>query len=96
MVQSYGMATMTYRTTFALDNKTIERLKHLAAAWHTSQAEAVRRAIALADEKTTAETDKTALLREIHTSGKLLAREQAEAYLTETKANRKAAWRGEA
>jgi predicted transcriptional regulator len=95
MVQSYGMATMTYRTTFALDNGTIGRLKHLAKTWHTSQAEAVRRAIALADEKTAAETDKTALLRAIHTSGKFLAREKAEAYLTDTKANRKA-WRGEA
>ena len=95
MVQSYGMATMTYRTTFALDNKTIGRLKHLAAAWQTSQAEAVRRAIALADEKTAAETDTTALLRAIHKSGSSLAREQGEAYLAEIHANRKG-WRGEA
>jgi predicted transcriptional regulator len=94
MAHIYGMATMTHRTTFALDGKTIGRLKHLAGAWHTSQAEVVRRAIALADEKATTDTDTTASLRAIHTSGKLLAREHAEAYLAEIKSNRNA-WRGD-
>jgi len=94
MVRLDGMATMTYRTTFALDNKTIDRLKHLAGAWHVSQAEVVRRAIALANEKATTETDTTALLRSIHKSGNLIAREQAEEYLAEIHENRNS-WRGE-
>ena len=85
---------MTYRTTFALDNRTIDRLKHLAGTWHISQAEVVRRAIALADEKATTETDTTALLRAIHKSGKLLAREQAEEYLADIHENR-LSWRGD-
>ena len=88
------MANMTYRTTFALDNRTIDRLKHLAGTWHISQAEVVRRAIALADEKATTETDTTALLRSIHKSGKLLAREQAEEYLADIHENRRS-WRGD-
>lgn len=92
MVHNDGMATMTYRTTFSLDNRTISRLKHLAGTWHISQAEVVRRAIALADEKAATETDSTALLRNLHKSGKLLAREQAEDYLAELQDNRRS-WR---
>ena len=88
------MATMTHRTTFVLDNRTIDRLKRLAGTWHISQAEVVRRAIALADEKATTETDTTALLRSIHNSGNLLAREQAEEYLADIHANR-SSWRGD-
>ncbi len=95
MVRNDGMATMTYRTTFALDDRTIGRLKHLAGLWHISQAEVVRRAIALAEEKEKAETDSTALLRSIHNSDRQLAREQAEDYLAELDESRRS-WRGDA
>lgn len=94
MVHNYGMATMTHRTTFALDSKTIGHIKHLASSWQTSQSEAVRRAIALADEQLTAETDTTAPLRALHASSQWLAREQAETYLAEIKQSRRN-WRGE-
>lgn len=94
MVCNNGMAIMTYRTTFALDNKTISRLKHLAGTWHISQAEVVRRAIALADEKASTETDTAALLRNLHKTGKLIAREKAEEYLAESHEDRHA-WRGD-
>ncbi|NQU41463.1 MAG: hypothetical protein HQ523_16060 [Lentisphaerae bacterium] len=88
------MKHMTYRTTFALDKGTMGRLKRLSGAWHVSQAEVVRRAIALAEEKVTAETDAADVLRALHESGKLLVREQAEAYLTETRESRRS-WRGD-
>jgi Arc/MetJ-type ribon-helix-helix transcriptional regulator len=94
MVCYDGMKQMIYRTTFALDNGTVERLKHLSGAWHVSQAEVVRRAISLADEKAKAETDAAAALRTLHKSGKLLVREQAEEYLAEVHENRRS-WRGD-
>lgn len=94
MVHSDGMATMTYRTTFSLDDRTIGMLKHLTGLWHTSQAEVVRRAIALAEEKAQADADATALLRSIHNSGRQLAREQAEEYLAELDEGRRS-WRGD-
>ncbi len=36
---------MSHRTTFALDELTVARLRHLAEVWNVSQAEVVRRAI---------------------------------------------------
>lgn len=39
---SDGMATVTYRTTFALDEGTTRRIKSLARLWKVSQAEVVR------------------------------------------------------
>ncbi len=86
---------MTYRTTFALDSRTVSRLKHLAGTWHTSQAEVVRRAIALADQTACEQTDKASLLRNLHQTGKLIAREKAETYLDDIRENRNT-WRGEA
>jgi hypothetical protein len=42
------MATMTHRTTFALDEATMARIRNLAALWKVSQAEVVRRAVSIA------------------------------------------------
>jgi hypothetical protein len=36
---------MTYRTTFALDEQTCQRLNRLAARWKVSRAEVVRRSL---------------------------------------------------
>ncbi len=41
----YGMATMTHRTTFALDDATVTRIRRLAAQWQVSQAEVIRRVV---------------------------------------------------
>ena len=82
MIKSDGMKEMKYRTTFALNEATIGRLKHLSSIWQTSQAEVVRRSIALADEAVAIESDPAFSLRELHASGNLLAREDAEEYLT--------------
>ncbi|MFW5727939.1 MAG: CopG family transcriptional regulator [Spirochaetia bacterium] len=77
------MATMTKRTTFALDPKTIERIKHLAAHWKVSQAEAVRRAVELTEQDILHNSENTLLrLRDYHREGGI-AREKAEDYLDE-------------
>ncbi len=44
-----GMATMTHRTTFALDEGAISRLKKLSTLWQASQAEVVRRSLEIAE-----------------------------------------------
>lgn len=43
------MATMTHRTSFALDERTMDRIKKLAARWNVSQAEVVRRSVERAE-----------------------------------------------
>ncbi len=39
------MATMTVRSTYALDPETARLVKDLAGDWHVSQAEVIRRAV---------------------------------------------------
>lgn len=44
------MATMSIRSTYALDAETAQRIKRLARAWGVSQAEVIRRSVSLASE----------------------------------------------
>lgn len=45
------MPRMTIRSTYALDNETDQRIKHLAKTWDVSQAEVIRRSVrAAADD----------------------------------------------
>ncbi|MFP4302838.1 MAG: ribbon-helix-helix protein, CopG family [Spirochaetaceae bacterium] len=44
------MQTTKHRTSFALDEATVERLRRLARRWDVSQAEVVRRAVKLAED----------------------------------------------
>lgn len=55
-----GMAAMTHRTTFALDETTANRLKRLAARWKVSQAEVVRRSLEQAENSQPSEPDAAA------------------------------------
>ena len=87
------MKTMSHRTTFALDKDTAGRLKRLAGVWHVSQAEVVRRAVAMAEDAAYESEDPSASLRALHQSGKGLVREKAEEYMGEVSSNRKM-WRG--
>jgi hypothetical protein len=57
MLHTYGMAVMEHRTSFALDETTILRLRKLASLWHVSQAEVVRRAIEKAEAEAKAGTE---------------------------------------
>jgi len=89
------MATIVHRTMFALDEATSIRLKRLAAHWHISQAEVVRRSLVEAEKR--AETQQpapAAMLRELFASGRGLDSEKAKAYTAEVYKDRKH-WRGE-
>lgn len=67
MVHIYGMAVMSRRTTFSLDEETIIRLKKLATLWHISQAEVVRKAIKKAESDLNTKTgEKLDQLRQYH------------------------------
>jgi len=88
------MATMTHRTTFALDETTARRLKRLSAKWQVSQAEVVRRSLEQAESADeSAQADPEALLRRLHAEGGGLAAEEAAAYMAEVREDRKQ-WRG--
>ena len=94
MVCNNGMATMTHRTTFALDRETVRRLKTLAARWEVSQAEVVRRAVAQAESQPEPQsTDPVAILRQLLATGQGLDPKKAESYLAQVYADRKR-WRG--
>ncbi len=95
MVHTYGMAVMEHRTTFALDDVTIQKMRHLAKRWNVSQAEVVRRAIEQADRL--AEQEKTQILDRLiayQQKGALSAR-QAQSYMEEVAENRAEWGRGE-
>jgi hypothetical protein len=89
-----GMKEMTHRTTFALDQETAMRLRRLAAAWQVSQAEVVRRSVAMAETAGPQSEDAASLLTRLHNSGEGLVRESAEQYLSVAREDRQA-WRGE-
>ena len=86
------MKTMTHRTTFALDQETAARLRRLSASWEVSQAEVVRRALALAETSSSGHADPASLLKQLHESGSCLARDVADQYLAQVHADRDA-WR---
>lgn len=84
------MATMTHRTTFALDEPTVSRIRMLAAQWNVSQAEVIRRVVA----QTAAAPipDPIALLDDLFRAGGGVPEEAAAAYLADTREARRA-WR---
>ena len=85
------LAGMTHKITLTLDDTTAHRLKRLAARWQVSQAEAVRRAVAVAlaeSEAHLARPDPLAMLRDLHRQGRGLDPETADAYLAEVREDR--------
>ncbi|MFP4267043.1 MAG: ribbon-helix-helix protein, CopG family [Spirochaetaceae bacterium] len=82
------MSYMSKRATFALDEETVQRIKKLAGLMNISQAEVVRRAVALAEEKVN-ETEELKIERieTYHKKGGIAA-EKAEEYLAEVRDNR--------
>ncbi len=86
------MPTMTHRTTFALDDRTAQRLRRLAARWQVSQAEVVRRSVEQAEKAASPEKpDPVAMLRAYHAKGGLDPA-RAEKWLEEIREDRKR-WR---
>ena len=95
MVWYVVMATMTHRTTFALDEDTIRKLRTLSARWKVSLAEAVRRAVAQAESQLQERNpNPVEMLQQLHDSGQSLDPEKGEAYLAEVYEDRKH-WRSE-
>jgi len=87
------MATMTHRTSFALDQGTVQRLKRLASRWSVSQAEVVRRSVERAEKQSeSGKSDPIALLRAYHAKGGLDPA-RAEKWIADIRENRKH-WRG--
>jgi len=70
------------------------RLRRLSAAWEVSQAEVVRRALAMAEASGPRSEDAASLLSRLHSSGEGLARESATQYLSDVREHRQR-WRGE-
>lgn len=90
-----GMAKMTHRTTFALDQATALRLKRLAARWQISQAEVVRRSLEKAEQQVELQQpNPIEMLRALFASGKGLDPAAAGAYIAEVYQDRQR-WRGE-
>ncbi len=90
-----GMATMTHRTTFALDKATALRLKRLAARWQVSQAEVVRRSLEKAEQEAELrQPNPMEMRRALFASGKGLDSATAGTYIAEVYEDRKR-WRGE-
>ena len=79
MVWRYGMATMSIRTTFALDVATEGSIQRLAKLWGTSKAEVVRRSVA--------EAEQSAALQALPSPLKALDWLQANGTVTEAKAD---------
>lgn len=75
------MAIMTHRTTFALDESTVARIRALAAQWNVSQAEVIRRVVAQTAAAPT--PDPVALLDDLFRAGGGVPQEVAAAYLAE-------------
>lgn len=86
-----GMAIMTHRTTFALDEATVVRIRRLAAQWKVSQAEVIRRVVA--DTEATVQPDPRAMLEALHSAGGGLSAAEAAGFLTAVREDRKS-WRG--
>lgn len=88
MPHTYGMAVMEHRTSFALDETTILRLRRLAGIWHVSQAEVVRRAIEKAETEAKAETDAALGRLRSYLAHGGIGQDKANAYLDEVAENR--------
>jgi hypothetical protein len=95
MVWYAVMATMTHRTTFALDQETVEKLRKLSRRWKVSLAEAVRRAVAQAESQDEQrKPNPVEMLQQLHDSGQSLDPQKAKAYLAQVYEDRKH-WRKE-
>lgn len=85
-----GMAIMTHRTTFSLDEVTAQRIRKLSALWQVSQAEVIRRVVARTEAGVA--PDPIAMLNELHQAGDGLAAAKARSYLAEVRKDRQQ-WR---
>ncbi len=84
---------MTHRTSFALDERTAQRIKRLAARWNVSQAEVVRRSVEQAETASAAsKPDAIALLKQLHAKDGGIDKARADRWVQEIHEDRKR-WR---
>ena len=81
------MASLSIRSTYALDRETVDRLDSLAREWRVSKSEALRRAIRAAAPPASA-ADRLATLDALQSSARLSAR-RAESWLRDVRRERK-------
>ncbi|HYL22689.1 MAG TPA: ribbon-helix-helix protein, CopG family [Gemmatimonadales bacterium] len=85
------MAIPKIKSTYALDQETVQRLEHMARRWGVSKSEALRRAIrAAALESSGATTDSTRALDELQRSLRL-SRANARVWAGRSRGERRAA-----
>jgi hypothetical protein len=84
------MANMTHRTTYALDEPTVARIRALAAQWNVSQAEVIRRVVAQAAAPP--RPNPSHMLDELLRDGGGISVEAAEGYLAQARDARRE-WR---
>lgn len=85
---------MTYRTTFALDEATAQRLNRLAHRWKVSRAEVVRRAVKRAEsDRDVPPSDPLSMLQSLHARGGGIDKARADRWIREIREDRKR-WRG--
>lgn len=82
---------MNRRTTFSLDDQTVNRLKKMAAIWKVSQAEVVRRALERVEKDLDNQNEAILTQLQQYHSGGGLDSDAADRYLDEVAANR-ATW----
>jgi predicted transcriptional regulator len=91
---NYHMTQTKHRTSFALDEETIVRLRALARTWNVSQAEVVRRAVHLAYTRSESEAGEVReRIAEYRAAGRVGA-DEANAYLRRLQEERED-WRRE-
>lgn len=79
------------KSTYALDQETVQRLEHLARRWGVSKSEVLRRAIrAAASESSEVATDAVSALDELQRSLRV-SRAKAQAWAGRSRAERRAA-----
>lgn len=81
------MASTVIRTTYALDEETVDRLNKLAREWNVSKSEALRRAIRVADTTSVTTDERLKALDELQASIGLTTR-QAQAWVRQVRTER--------
>jgi len=82
------MKTTTFLTTFALDQEAAQRLRRLSEAWQVSEAEVVRRALAMADTAEPPLRNVATVLKQLHSSGRGLEPVTANSYMSDVRGMR--------
>jgi endonuclease V-like protein UPF0215 family len=82
---------MDKRTTFTLDEATVQRIKRLALRWKVSQAEVVRRSIERMERMEQEKRETVAERLELYYKDGGISQEKAEEYLREV-ANNRSEW----